>query len=136
MATWKVKGFILGCNPKLTEEVEYVEADTEKKAEEDFLWHREGYGIISTTKMSNLNTAFSESQVDAIKDEVSIMLGNIIFDHNDRHEVVDAVLDDVLSDIEETADWSKFEEDEYSISDSDITIALARVVSKRMKVDK
>lgn len=134
MATYKVKMFILGLDPKLTEEVEYVDAPTEEKAEEDALWHREGYGIVSTTKMYDGNTAFSESQVDAIKDEVSIMLGNIISDYNDRHEVVDAILNDVLTDIEETADWSNLEEDEYCISD--VQIALARVVSKRMKVNK
>ena len=129
MATYKVKGFILGLDPKLTEESEYVEADNEKIAEEDFLWHRDGYGIISTTKMSDLNSAFTDSQVDAIKDEVGIMLGDAIHDSNDRHEVVDAIIGDILTDIEETADWSHLEEDEYSISD--VQIALARVLKNK-----
>jgi hypothetical protein len=51
MPAYKVRMFVLGCDPKLTEEVEYVDATDEKAAEEDALWHRDGYGIISTTQM-------------------------------------------------------------------------------------
>ena len=129
MNIYKVKGFILGCDPKLTEETEYVEADNEKIAEEDFLWHRDGYGIISITKMSDFNTAFTESQVEGIKDYLMQKLGDIFTDYNDREEVVGAIIGDILTDIEETADWSHLEEDEYSISDTDI--ALARVLKNK-----
>ena len=48
----------------------------------------------------------TELQLDAVRDEVSI--------------------DDVVADIDETADWSNYEEDEYSLSD--IQISLARVL--------
>lgn len=68
----------------------------------------------------------TELQIDAVRDEVSIMLANIIRDHHDRHEVVDLILDDVVADIEETADWSDYCEDEYNLGD--IQIALARVL--------
>lgn len=68
----------------------------------------------------------TELQIDAVRDEVSIMLGGIIPDHHDRHEVVDLILDDVVADIDETADWSDYEDDEYNLGD--IQIALARVL--------
>ena len=68
----------------------------------------------------------TELQIDAVRDEVSIMLGDIIPDNIDRHEVVDLIIDDVVADIEETADWSDYEDDEYNLSD--IRIALARVL--------
>lgn len=68
----------------------------------------------------------TELQIDAVRDEVSIMLANIIRDHHDRHEVVDLILDDVVADIDETADWSDYEDDEYNLGD--IQIALARVL--------
>lgn len=68
----------------------------------------------------------TELQIDAVRDEVSIFLSNIIPDYHDRHEVVDLILDDVVADIEETADWSDYCEDEYCLGD--IQIALARVL--------
>ena len=68
----------------------------------------------------------TDLQIDAVRDEVSIFLGNIIPDYHDRHEVLDLIIDDVVADIDETADWSNYEEDEYSLSD--IQISLARVL--------
>ena len=68
----------------------------------------------------------TELQLDAVRDEVSILLGNIFLDDAERHEIRDLVLDDVVLDIEETADWSGYDEDEYCLGD--IQIALARVI--------
>lgn len=68
----------------------------------------------------------TEMQLDAVRDEVSILLGNIFRDDAERHEIRDLVLDDVVADIEETADWSDYCEDEYCLGD--IRIALARVI--------
>ena len=68
----------------------------------------------------------TELQIDAVRDEVSIFLGDIFPDSHDRHEVVDLIIDDVVADIEETADWSDYCEDEYCLGD--IRIALARVL--------
>lgn len=68
----------------------------------------------------------TELQIDAVRDEVSIFLKDIFFDDRERHEVVDFILDDVIADIEETADWSGYEDDEYNLDD--IRIALARVL--------
>ena len=74
----------------------------------------------------------TELQVDAVRDEVSIFLGNIISDYHDRHEVVDLILDDVVADIEETADWSDYCEDEYCLGD--VQIALARVIKNTIEL--
>jgi len=68
----------------------------------------------------------TEMQLDAVRDEVSILLYNIFPDDAERHEIRDLVLDDVVLDIEETADWSGYEVDEYCLGD--IQIALARVI--------
>jgi hypothetical protein len=70
----------------------------------------------------------TEMQLDAVRDEVSILLYNIFPDDAERHEIRDLVLDDVVLDIEATADWSDYEEDEYCLGD--IQIALARVIKK------
>ena len=68
----------------------------------------------------------TELQLDAVRDEVSILLGNIFLDDVERHEIRDLILDDVVQDIEETADWSGYDEDEYCLGD--IQFALARVI--------
>ena len=73
----------------------------------------------------------TDLQLDAVRDEVSIMLGGIIPDNIDRHEVVDLIIDDVVADIEETADWSDYCEDEYCLGD--IQIALKRVIMRAVK---
>lgn len=70
----------------------------------------------------------TEMQLDGVRDEVSILLYNIFPDDAERHEIRDLILDDVVLDIEETADWSGYEDDEYCLGD--IQIALARVLKK------
>lgn len=67
-------------------------------------------------------------QLDGVRDEVSILLYNIFPDDAERHEIRDLILDDVVLDIKETADWSGYEDDEYCLGD--IQIALARVLKK------
>jgi hypothetical protein len=73
----------------------------------------------------------TEMQLDAVRDEVSILLYNIFPDDAERHEIRDLVLDDVVLDIEETADWSGYEDDEYCLGD--IQIALKRVIKRAVK---
>lgn len=68
----------------------------------------------------------TDLQLDAVWDEVSIFLSKIFPDDQDRHEMVNLIIGDVIADIEETADWSDYAEDEYNLSD--IQIALARVL--------
>lgn len=73
----------------------------------------------------------TEMQLDAVRDEVSILLQNIFPDDAERHEIRDLILDDVVLDIEETADWSDYCEDEYCLGD--IQIALARVLKSALE---
>lgn len=70
----------------------------------------------------------TELQLDAVYDEISILLQDIFPDAAERHEICNLINDDVVLDIEETADWSDYEEDEYCLGD--IQIALARVIKK------
>lgn len=130
MPTYKVRMFILGCDPKLTEEVDYADAANEEGAEEDVLWHRDGYGVISTTQMDLDYPSFTKPQVDGIENRVHEILGAVITDAFDRDNVVDAILSDVINDIEETADWSDLDDDECNIGDIDI--AVARVVKEKL----
>ena len=130
MPSYKVRMFILGLDPKLTEEVEYVDAETAEKAEEDALWHRDGYGVISTTQMDLDYPNFTKDQVDGVEDAVHRILSPVFSDNHDRDEVVDAILNDVMQDIEDTADWSELDDDEYCIGD--VQIAVARVIKNKV----
>lgn len=130
MPTYKVTMFILGCDPKLTKEVDYADAANEESAEEDVLWHRDGYGVISTTQMDLDYPSFTKPQVDGIEDRVHEILGRVITDATDRDNAVDAILSDVINDIEETADWSDLDDDECNLNDIDI--AIARVVKEKL----
>lgn len=73
----------------------------------------------------------TELQLDAVREEVSIFLKDIFMDYWDRKEVLDLIIDDVVADIDETADWSIYEEDDYNLAD--IQIALARVLKKAVE---
>ena len=130
MPTYKVTMFILGCDPKLTKEVDYADAANEEDAEEDVLWHRDGYGVISTTQMDLDYPSFTKPQVDGIENRVHEVLNAIITDATDRDNAVDAILSDVINDIEETADWSDLDDDECNLNDIDI--AIARVVKEKL----
>ena len=130
MPTYKVTMFILGCDPKLTKEVDYADAANEEGAEEDVLWHRDGYGVISTTQMDLDYPSFTKPQVDGIENRVHEVLSAIIPDAADRDNAVDAILSDVINDIEETADWSDLDDDECNLNDIDI--AIARVVKEKL----
>ena len=62
--------------------------------------------------------------------EVRATLNKLLFgifqDNIEREGVIDYILDDVIADIEETADWSGLRYDEVNVAD--IQIALARVL--------
>lgn len=74
----------------------------------------------------------TEMQIDGVRDEVSNMLKGIFYDNRDREEVIDLIIDDVVQDIEETADWSDYDEDEYCLDD--VRIALARVLKNAIEL--
>ena len=67
--------------------------------------------------------------------EVRATLNKLLFgifqDNIERESVIDYILDDVITDIEETADWSDLRYDEVNVSD--IQIALARVLKSAVE---
>jgi hypothetical protein len=68
----------------------------------------------------------TEEQAKGVRGYLIELLLPIFWDAWDREEVIDFILDDVVTDIEETADWSHLEEDEVHLGD--VEIALARVL--------
>ena len=73
----------------------------------------------------------TDLQFDAVRDEVSIMLSDIFPDYSERHALVDLIANDVANNIEETADWSGYAEDEYCLAD--IRLALSRILSDAVR---
>ena len=68
----------------------------------------------------------NEEQKELVKEVVERLLANIISDYFECAEATENILDAVIEDIEETADWSELMDDEVCVGD--IQIALARVL--------
>jgi len=68
----------------------------------------------------------TKGQLKGVRGHLVELLLPIFEDMRDREEIIDLIFDDVVLDIEETADWSHLEEDE--VHTGDISIALARVL--------
>ena len=128
--TYKVKMSILGLSPKLTEETDIVQAESEKQAIEDALWHRDGYGITDIYEVNREYGYLTEEQIEGVKGRVSYLIGLIIPDHVECGDVTQAILKEVCEDIGETADWSGLEEDEWC--EGDVDIAVSRVMYSKV----
>lgn len=72
----------------------------------------------------------TKQQIKEVNAQVRASLSAIIADAHDREAVLDSIIIDVISDIEDTADWSDYEDDECNLSDIDI--ALARVLKNKI----
>lgn len=68
----------------------------------------------------------TQEQIKGVRSYLIELLLPIFGDAWDREEVIDLVMADVVTDIEETADWSELEDDE--VHTGDVEIALARVL--------
>lgn len=68
-----------------------------------------------------------------IKNYIMILFQNIISDVRDMDSFVNAIIDDVITDIEVTADWSNLAEDEIWVGD--VIIAVRRVLFKKFGLD-
>ena len=68
----------------------------------------------------------TNTQEKIVKDIVNAKMQSIITDSVDRNGFVDAIIIDIIVDIDETADWSEMDDDEVCVGDIDI--ALARVL--------
>lgn len=68
----------------------------------------------------------TDAQEKIVKDIVDAKMQSIITDSVDRNNFVDSIIDSIIDDINETADWSEMTDDEVCVGDIDI--ALARVL--------
>ena len=68
----------------------------------------------------------TDAQEKIVKDVVDAKMQSIITDSVDRNNFVNSIIDSVIDDINETADWSELTDDEVCVGDIDI--ALARVL--------
>lgn len=68
----------------------------------------------------------TDTQRKLVEEELHHKLSYIITDNVDRNDVVDTILDEVISDIDSCAEWDDYEDDE--INTDDVNIALARVL--------
>lgn len=72
----------------------------------------------------------TDTQKRIVKTRVECLLSPIFTDIRDWKEVTEELMDDVVSDIECSADWSELGADEGCIDDIDI--ALARVLKAKI----
>ena len=68
----------------------------------------------------------TKDQLKGVRSHLVELLLPIFEDMREREEIVNTIFDDVVLDIETTADWSELEDDE--VHTGDISIALARVL--------
>ena len=66
----------------------------------------------------------------AVRGQIDAKLSAIFSDDFDREEVKEEIADEVITDIDETADWSRIESDEVVMDD--INISLARVLKSKI----
>lgn len=76
----------------------------------------------------------TEEQIKTTEKVVNMRMANVITDSVDRNGFVANVIDDIVDDIDGSADWSEFAEDEVCIDD--INIALARVLINLSEIGK
>lgn len=73
----------------------------------------------------------TKDQLDGVRGYLVELLLPIFEDMREREEIISTIFDDVVLDIEVTADWSELEDDE--VHTGDISIALARVLKRAIE---
>lgn len=73
----------------------------------------------------------SNYQKDAVYTEIFDMFSSHILDIRENIELCNLIIDDVIEDIESTADWSLYNEDEYNTSD--VLLAIYRTLKTRLE---
>ena len=66
----------------------------------------------------------------AVRGQIDAKLSAIFSDEWDREEIKEEIADDVIADIDETADWSNIDSDEVIVDD--INISIARVLKEKI----
>ena len=70
-------------------------------------------------------------QKDAVYTEIFEMFSSRIIGLRESIELSNLISDDVIEDIESTADWSLYNEDEYN--SSDVSLAIYRTLKSRLE---
>lgn len=70
-------------------------------------------------------------QKDAVYTEIFDMFSSHILDIRENIELCNLIIDDVIEDIESTADWSLYNENEYN--SSDVLLAIYRTLKSRLE---
>jgi hypothetical protein len=130
MKTFEVTLFIMGVPPSpYTNEKVLIEAETQDEAEQEAhdRYFPKGYGVLESHPVRK---GLTQEQCEGVLSRIDYTLSYVIPDNIDRGAVVDSVIDAVIQDIEETAVWSEFADDDYC--EGDIDIALARVLYNKI----
>lgn len=75
--------------------------------------------------------SITDIQKESIKDYIRTKFRCITMEEREVYELTALVIDDVITDIEETADWENIEDDEIVLDDVDI--ALRRVLKDALE---
>ena len=70
-------------------------------------------------------------QKDSVYTEIFDMFSSRILDIRESTELSNLIIDDVIEDIESTADWSLYNDDEYN--SSDVSLAIYRTLKTRLE---
>ena len=77
----------------------------------------------------------TKEQINGVKIEAGLFLQKQLgIGYGDADNMAENLLTDIVSDIEETADWSNLEDDEICIGD--VHIAIGRVITKHLTKNK
>ena len=75
--------------------------------------------------------ALTDYQKDAVYTNIFEMFSAVIPGIREASELASLIIEDVIEDIESTADWSFYNDDEYS--SSDVSIAIYRTLKKMLE---
>lgn len=110
-------------SPKHTKEYTIVYANTVEQAENAFKVPY-GYSVLSVDEVNDFDLTFA--QENAIKERLDKILSIFIEKKCDREVIIDAVIEEVMDDIEYSTEWWKLQSDEWV--ESDIDMAFQRVL--------
>ena len=73
----------------------------------------------------------TEEQRELVREEVSSQIGDMLGTGvGESEDITDKIIGEVITDIEETADWGGLDDDEICVGD--VTLAIQRAIVKRL----
>ena len=116
----------------LPTEVE-VEVDDEVDIA-DYLSDRYGWLVNSFNIVNSRDNILTKEQKTLVQEEVCLMLKDMTLSDGKAFDLCQIIIDDVITDIEKTADWGNLENDEVCLGD--IHIAVGRVIYDKIVNNK